>query len=203
MALGPAQVKLSVLRRGQENGETHYDLCVENTSPLPAVNVWVQVLRGELGDEVLPSFWSDNALTLLPGESRYLHVQFRSGLLADAKPWLVAEGWNVQPSGIAAADGKPLDLALKIINVKVKPAGKTTLVECKLRQLSTPGPHWVTWPVALRVDGRLVRCLRVGLHEGAPTVVKVALPGLAAGSHRVVVGDREEIVTVEAPSSPR
>ena len=50
MALGPAQVKLSVLQRGEENGETKYDLRVENTSPLPAVNVWVQLLRGELGD---------------------------------------------------------------------------------------------------------------------------------------------------------
>ena len=66
----PATVKVRVLRRGEENGETHYDLCVENISPLPAVNVWVQVLRSELGDEVLPTFWSDNALTLLPGEKR-------------------------------------------------------------------------------------------------------------------------------------
>ena len=66
-------------------------------------------------------------------------MQFRSGLLADAKPWLVTEGWNVLPSGIAAVDGEPLNLALKILEAKIKSAGKTTLVTCKLQQLSARG----------------------------------------------------------------
>ncbi len=50
-------------------------------SSVPAVQVWLEVIGGDQGDEVLPAFWSDNALTLMPGERRELTVRFRTGAI--------------------------------------------------------------------------------------------------------------------------
>ena len=47
----------------------------------------------DTGQEVLPVFWSDNYLQLLPGESRTLTAAFLRGQ-APARVTLTAEAWN-------------------------------------------------------------------------------------------------------------
>lgn len=59
--------------------------------------VRARLLKGKNGPEVLPIFWDDNYISLLPGESRDISVNVRKADLGDAKPVLVIDGFNVKP----------------------------------------------------------------------------------------------------------
>ena len=75
------EIEAKVTRRRIEADESVYTVSVRNTSAVPAVHVWLEVLCGVQGEEVLPTFWSDNALNLLPGEHRELTARFRTKML--------------------------------------------------------------------------------------------------------------------------
>jgi exo-1,4-beta-D-glucosaminidase len=53
------------------------------------------VRRGEGGDEVLPVLWSDNDVTLAPGETLELTGTWAASDLGAARPAVRVEGWNV------------------------------------------------------------------------------------------------------------
>jgi exo-1,4-beta-D-glucosaminidase len=44
---------------------------------------------------VLPVFWSDNYISLLPGESQTLEVRIATAHLRGQKPSVRLEGWNL------------------------------------------------------------------------------------------------------------
>jgi exo-1,4-beta-D-glucosaminidase len=62
----------------------------------------LRVLRGNGGDEVLPTSWSDNYVSLLPGEQRELTARVPSSALAGAPPVVVVSGWNIPETTIQA-----------------------------------------------------------------------------------------------------
>ena len=66
---------------------------VRNTGSSLAFQVHVRLEDADTGQEVLPVFWSDNYLQLLPGESRKLTAAFLRGQ-APARVTLTAEAWN-------------------------------------------------------------------------------------------------------------
>jgi exo-1,4-beta-D-glucosaminidase len=57
--------------------------------------VRLRVLQRPGGSEILPSMWSDNYVSLLPGETLTLTARWRSDDAPDAKPIVVVDGWNV------------------------------------------------------------------------------------------------------------
>ena len=57
--------------------------------------VRLRVLKKPGGSEILPSMWSDNYVSLLPGESRTLTARWRSEDAPDATPTVTVDGWNV------------------------------------------------------------------------------------------------------------
>ena len=77
---------------------------ITNPSPDKAVAFFVRadVRRGTAGgaalpgdNEVLPISWSDNDITLWPGESQTLTATYRPELLGGASPVVSVGGWNV------------------------------------------------------------------------------------------------------------
>jgi exo-1,4-beta-D-glucosaminidase len=68
---------------------------VHNGGNAVAFFLRLRVTKGAGGDEVLPSLWSDNYVSLLPGETRELSVRFSGGALAGKEPVVVMTGWNV------------------------------------------------------------------------------------------------------------
>ncbi len=54
-------------------------------------------------NEVLPITWSDNDITLWPGQSETVTASFKSSLLKGASPVVSVEGWNVPQSIFAAS----------------------------------------------------------------------------------------------------
>jgi hypothetical protein len=49
------------------------------------------------GEELLPAYWSDNYLSLLPGETRRLTVDLPAPP-AGASLQLACDGWNINPA---------------------------------------------------------------------------------------------------------
>jgi exo-1,4-beta-D-glucosaminidase len=68
---------------------------LENASAHVALLVRLRVMRGGTGHEVLPVWWQDNYISLLPGERRTVEVRYRLADLRGAKPELAVDGWNV------------------------------------------------------------------------------------------------------------
>jgi hypothetical protein len=189
MKLPPAEIAASVTEQREMGGEMLYGVSVHNTSSLPAAQVWLEVIRGDLGDEVLPAFWSDNALTLLPGERRKVTVRFRAGLLAAATPRLMVEGWNVVPREWKIDGGQPVSMAMTVTSCEVRREAKNVKVHFTATQQGANGPRWTTWSTPVNVDGKVVRYVRLGLRSGATSSALLTLDELPAGEHRIAVGD--------------
>ncbi len=66
-----------------------------NPGPSLAFFTRLKIASGAGGDEVLPVEWTDNYVSLLPGETRELTATYRTDDLHGAEPVLVLRGWNV------------------------------------------------------------------------------------------------------------
>jgi exo-1,4-beta-D-glucosaminidase len=67
---------------------------VVNTGKVLAFQVRLKALDGT-GEEILPVYWEDNYIALMPGESRELHVTWPAGAVAAR---VEAAGWNTKPA---------------------------------------------------------------------------------------------------------
>jgi exo-1,4-beta-D-glucosaminidase len=91
--LPPAPVKTSATyARTQSEGVAR--VRISNPTTHVAFIVRLQILAGANGEEVLPVWWSDNYITLMPGETRTLSARYRLQDLGSAKPTLAVSGWN-------------------------------------------------------------------------------------------------------------
>ena len=200
LELPPASVTARVLGKSGNGEETVLRVEVKNASGSPAVNVWLEVLRGPQGDEVLPCFWSDNALLLLPGDHRELSVRFRTKDLHGKPPHLMVEGWNVVPADIDIASGNPEPLHLELTQSEDVDARGEVQVRFSGSRTGAAGTRWTTWPVPVTLDGRLLRYVRLAATSGSSMDARVSLGKLPPGAHRIAVGDSPgHLITVPAP----
>jgi len=68
-----------------------------NDSDSIAFFVNPSIRKGLEGPEILPSFWSDNYFSLLPGDTKDLIVEYEGEQSEGAEPYLKVEGWNIPP----------------------------------------------------------------------------------------------------------
>ena len=68
---------------------------VRNPGKEVAFMVHLRLARGKGGEDVVPVFWDDNYVTLLPGEHRELTATYDPSALAGATPAVEVDGWNV------------------------------------------------------------------------------------------------------------
>jgi exo-1,4-beta-D-glucosaminidase len=68
---------------------------LENPTPSLAFQVEINVYKGDSGDIVVPVFWDDNFVSLLPGEKRKIRGFFALEDLGGAEPELKIRGWNI------------------------------------------------------------------------------------------------------------
>ena len=187
--LAPATVVGTVRNTRVDGAETVDTIGVENTSNVPACNVRSEILAGPQGAEVLPGFWTDNALNLMPHEKREISVRYRTALLAGAEPHLIVEGFNVMPREINLADGKVVPLAIKLVGCESAPArngGPAVKLTCANAGVS--GPRYTSWPVPVAVDGQIVRYAHVDVSGTKETSQTVSFADLAPGEHEVNAG---------------
>jgi exo-1,4-beta-D-glucosaminidase len=96
---------------GPDGADTVTDVTIANTSTTKTVAFFVRadIRRGsavgvpDRGDnEVLPTLWSANDITLWPGESETLQASYRMADLRDRSPVVTVSGWNVASANVSA-----------------------------------------------------------------------------------------------------
>ncbi len=91
------KVKVSgSLTQKSENGKILLDVRVENPTSGIALMVALKVVKAHATRErVLPVFYGDNYVSLLPHETREIPVEFEAAQLEGDRPRVVVQGWNV------------------------------------------------------------------------------------------------------------
>jgi exo-1,4-beta-D-glucosaminidase len=95
---------------GPDGADTATEVTIKNTSTKPVVGFFLRadIRRGSgstpaAGDnEVLPVFWSDNDITLWPGESQTLTADYRGSALKGESAVVSVGGWNAAGVNVAA-----------------------------------------------------------------------------------------------------
>lgn len=98
--LPPVELETSVRWGGTAdtpdgNHQQWVTLDITNPSELVAFFVHPILTRGRGGDEILPTFWSDNYFSILPGETRTVRAYVDDFRLEGGPPAVRVEGWNV------------------------------------------------------------------------------------------------------------
>ena len=73
---------------------------ISNPGPTLALMVRLKLVGAHSGRRILPAFYDDNYFSLLPGETRTVHIEFDATALGGDPPQLIAEGWNVEKGEI-------------------------------------------------------------------------------------------------------
>jgi uncharacterized membrane protein len=96
-ALTPAKLDLKARLAAPEGDDRQMRIEIANTGTSPALAVKLTVLD-KAGARVLPAYFEDNYVSLMPGERRSLTVR----VPASAKPAaIVVRGWNTADTRIA------------------------------------------------------------------------------------------------------
>jgi exo-1,4-beta-D-glucosaminidase len=80
-----------------------FHVVLENTGKSVAFLTRLRLVKGKEHTEILPIFWDDNYLALLPGEKREVSVHVRKSDLSGAQPDLRVDGWNLEQMTYQAA----------------------------------------------------------------------------------------------------
>jgi exo-1,4-beta-D-glucosaminidase len=83
---------------GEETGWGSGQVVVENTGSRLAFFLELRLADGAGDEEVVPLYWEDNYISLLPHERREISFQYRSDALRGRRPVVEIRGWNV-PAG--------------------------------------------------------------------------------------------------------
>jgi exo-1,4-beta-D-glucosaminidase len=90
------KVKLDIDYKFEKNSETG-NVTLEVTNPASSIVffTYFDVVNSVTGEPVLPVFWDDNYITLLPGETQTYHASFNLKDSGDKKPVVKVKAWNV------------------------------------------------------------------------------------------------------------
>jgi len=93
--LPPANIDVTASAIKQDGNKCKLTVTIENTGTGLAFAVNPKILKLTSKDPVLPVFWEDNYISLLPKEKRTLKVEYDLKNLDGEKPLLKVDGWNV------------------------------------------------------------------------------------------------------------
>ncbi|MFZ0663372.1 MAG: discoidin domain-containing protein [Acidobacteriaceae bacterium] len=95
--LPPAKVR--AVSNAQQQGELwQLTTQLENTSAYPALMVRLKAVREKSGDRILPAIYSDNYVTLMPGERQTVTTELKQADTRGERPRIVIGGLNVSPA---------------------------------------------------------------------------------------------------------
>ena len=81
--------------RHESSGKCLLDVSLHNPTKSVALMAHLQLRKANSGQRVLPVFYSDNYISLLPNETRTLTIEAAEKDLAGEAPLLAVDGWNV------------------------------------------------------------------------------------------------------------
>ncbi|HKK44549.1 MAG TPA: hypothetical protein VJ964_03450 [Balneolaceae bacterium] len=90
-------VKLQIEKSfSQHNDTTFAKITLRNPSDKLAFMTYLNLVQKNSGKTVVPIFWDDNYITLLPGEERSVTGYCHTADLEGQQPEVTVEGWNVK-----------------------------------------------------------------------------------------------------------
>ena len=87
------------LEKGKD-GTYVYSLTLNNTSNSPAFMIRVKTVNDKTNEIVLPVYYEDNYLSLMPGESKTITVEFNEKYSKKNSTSFYVEGWNIHPQKV-------------------------------------------------------------------------------------------------------
>jgi hypothetical protein len=91
--LPPAPIEGNI-QRHDAGGKCLLDVTLSNPSKVAALMIHIQLRKKSSNERVLPVYYDDNYVSLLPGESRTIKVEAASKDLGGDKPLVAVDGWN-------------------------------------------------------------------------------------------------------------
>lgn len=85
------------MKKSIHGHSTFYNVRITNPSSEVALMIRLKMVKSPSNDRILPTYYSDNYISLLPDESKILTVEFDSKLSGSESTKLMVEGWNINP----------------------------------------------------------------------------------------------------------
>lgn len=79
-----------------KDGKVDMDVTLRNPGKNIALMVHLQLHRGKSGGRVLPAYYSDNYISLAPGEVKTMKIEVAEKSLKGEKPLVLIDGWNIK-----------------------------------------------------------------------------------------------------------
>ncbi len=108
--LGTVTLDATVARRDVA-GRSFFDVTLHNPGTQVALMTHLQLRRKRDGERVLPVYYSDNYLSLVPGESRTITMEAATTDMKGDAGMVVVDGWNV---GVTGASSTGVDVELNV-----------------------------------------------------------------------------------------
>jgi len=87
----------------KKENETIHSVTITNTGKAVAFFVHMRVLREKNADDILPVIFSDNYISLAPGESRTIECSYDNKDAGNNTPYILITGWNLNIGGSKAS----------------------------------------------------------------------------------------------------
>jgi hypothetical protein len=97
--IAPASLIVTAHAASVTNGEGHTTVTVVNSGTAPAIAAKLTLVEAESAKRVLPAYYSDNYVSLLPGETKVLDIAYPQ-TAAHGTMSVNVRGWNVPPVSI-------------------------------------------------------------------------------------------------------
>ena len=98
------QLKAGIVRR-DAGGKIYLEVTLRNPGPAIALAAHLQLHRAVSGERVLPVYYTDNYVSLVPDEQKTITIEADAADLEGQNPLILVDGWNigVQPVTTPAA----------------------------------------------------------------------------------------------------
>lgn len=94
-SLPPARIDVAVSRK-DSGSDVLLTVALANRTKTPAIMAHLQLRNGQTGRRVLPVFYSDNYVSLLPGEEKTITIDADRADVGAGSPTVFVDGWNVR-----------------------------------------------------------------------------------------------------------
>jgi len=96
------------ITRSDVEGKSHLLVTLHNPGAQVALMTHLQLRRKGSGERVLPVYYSDNYVSLLPGESKDITIEVATSDLKGDGALVLVDGWNV---GVKASSSTGIGIA--------------------------------------------------------------------------------------------
>ena len=100
------------LTRHDADGKCLIDATISNPTKIVALQAHLTLVNQRTGLRVLPVYYSDNFISLLPGESKAITIEAASSAPGADKPLVSVDGWNIGVAEKTFAAGGGVSVAL-------------------------------------------------------------------------------------------